>query len=250
MKKPNATYRILSYNIHKGFSSQNSSFTLRKIKEALKPLNCDFVLLQEVQGEHKEWREKIDGYPLETQFEFLADSLWPHFAYGKNSIYRQGHHGNAILSRFPLTQWENHNISYSDLFSRSLLHAMPQDPETGQIFNLICLHLGLTPWERSRHLGLLRKLIAHLNLQSTPLVVAGDFNDWTPFLHRNWESSLGLKDVFENQVQPSSFPSWLPVFALDKAYVQNLRIQNARVLHDEPWKSLSDHLPLLFEVSL
>ncbi len=39
---------------------------------------------------------------LDSQFAFLADEIWPHFAYGKNAIYSAGHHGNAILSKHPI----------------------------------------------------------------------------------------------------------------------------------------------------
>jgi len=44
-------------------------------------------------------RHDFDG--AHPQHEFLAHESWLHHAYGKNSVYDSGHHGNAILSRYP-----------------------------------------------------------------------------------------------------------------------------------------------------
>ncbi len=102
--------RILSYNIHKGFSIGNRDFILNDIKQALRDLNADILFLQEVLGDHNDQKCKIPNWQTAIQFEYLADSVWPHFAYGKNAIYPEGHHGNAILSKFPITDWSNHVI--------------------------------------------------------------------------------------------------------------------------------------------
>lgn len=33
------------------------------------------------------------------------------FAYGRNAVYTQGHHGNAILPQFPIVHFANHDMS-------------------------------------------------------------------------------------------------------------------------------------------
>src|SRR5690349_17254196 len=95
--------RVLSYNIHKGFGPGNIKFILKKIKEALRSIHPDLVFLQEVLGHHEIHQKNIKGWPEQSQFEFLAHELWPHFAYGRNAVYTNGHHGNAILSKHPIT---------------------------------------------------------------------------------------------------------------------------------------------------
>lgn len=99
------------------------------IRHSLHQVDADIVFLQEVRGHS-------DRHPLPpgefsmrdtqgtAQFEYLADQLWPHHAYGKNAIYRSGHHGNAILSRLPFIEWENINVSSRSYASRSLLHGI------------------------------------------------------------------------------------------------------------------------------
>ena len=79
--------RILSYNIHKGFSSGNRRFVLKKMREAIRLVHADLVFLQEVLGEHQVHRERVKEWPDQSQFEFLADEIWPHYTYGKNAIY-------------------------------------------------------------------------------------------------------------------------------------------------------------------
>ncbi|PIS11989.1 MAG: hypothetical protein COT73_00920, partial [Bdellovibrio sp. CG10_big_fil_rev_8_21_14_0_10_47_8] len=103
--------RVLSYNIHKGFSFSGWDFTLHTIKQALQETKADIVLLQEVVGENHQLRKAVPQWPTEAQFEFLADTVWPHYSYGKNAVFSLSHHGNAILSRFPIIKEENINIS-------------------------------------------------------------------------------------------------------------------------------------------
>ena len=79
----------------------NRRFTLEKIRNSLRESNANVVFLQEVVGENTRQRKRISAWPDSNQMEFLADSVWEHYAYGKNAIYQHGHHGNAILSEIP-----------------------------------------------------------------------------------------------------------------------------------------------------
>ena len=64
--------RVLSYNIHKGFSTNNRRFVLRRMREAIREVNADLVLLQEVQGLHEGHKDSVDQWIDEPQFEYLA----------------------------------------------------------------------------------------------------------------------------------------------------------------------------------
>ena len=101
------TLKVLTYNIHKGFSATNLRFILHEIKQSLRHVDADIVFLQEVHGERKISNNRFDNWPNSRQFEYLADQVWHHYAYGKNAIYKSGHHGNAILSKYPFLEWEN-----------------------------------------------------------------------------------------------------------------------------------------------
>src|SRR5690625_220449 len=95
-------------------------------------------------GEHKgrSSRHK-DHWPMEPHYEFLADSIWQDFAYGRNAVYPQGHHGNALLSKFPIISWNNHDISLNRFEQRGLLHCKLDLVESSQPLHAVCVHLNL-----------------------------------------------------------------------------------------------------------
>src|SRR5713101_8281303 len=95
------TVDVATYNIHKGFSHFNRRMTVHELRDRLKGLGADIVFLQEVVGRNLRHARRHKDWPTEPQHEFLADHVWTDFAYGKNAVYDEGHHGNAILSRFP-----------------------------------------------------------------------------------------------------------------------------------------------------
>ena len=102
---------VMTVNIHKGFTIFNRKFILPELREAVRKVGADVVFLQEVQGTHEDHGKKVDGWPEAPHYEFLADSIWPQFAYGRNMVYPKGHHGNALMSKFPIVHYQNHDVS-------------------------------------------------------------------------------------------------------------------------------------------
>lgn len=240
--------RVLTVNTHKGFTALNRRFILHELREAVRATSADLVFLQEVHGEHQLHAQRHPTWPPTPQYEFLADSMWPAFAYGRNAVYPEGHHGNALLSRLPIRTYDNRDVSVGRHEQRGLLHAQIDLPGARSL-HAICVHLGLREHQREQQLRLLGELIAELPADD-PVVVAGDFNDWrcraTDLL-----AGCGLQPAFPSSGgEPRSFPARWPVLRLDRIYVRNLKVTLSEVLHRKPWPHLSDHLPLLAEVAL
>ena len=244
--------RVLSYNIHKGFSSGNRKFVLQRMREVLEIADCDLVFLQEVQGEHTEHARNYEHWPEQSQFEFLADRLWPHFAYGKNAIYSSGHHGNAILSKHGFVSWENIDCSTSKFERRGLLHAVVKIPHTDIDLHLICLHLDLRESGRQQQVRQLGDRIASSVPANAPLIVAGDFNDWKHLAGQLIERKLNLIEAHKSihGYYARSFPSVLPLLRLDRIYCRGFVPLSAESLTGKPWSELSDHTPLYAELLL
>src|SRR6185437_4205700 len=118
--------RVLTYNMHKGFCFYSRQYVLHELREAIRTVNADLVFLQEVMGFHP--AHAAAEMELDSQFEFLADEIWTHYAYGKNAVYSEGHHGNAILSKYPIRSYDNINVSTNPLEKRGLLHAKIEIP--------------------------------------------------------------------------------------------------------------------------
>lgn len=237
--------RICTYNIHKGFCSMNLRFILDGLRDAIRASGADLVFLQEVVGERIGAQVAIADQGT-SQFEYLADEVWHHHAYGKNAVYQKGHHGNAILSKWPLLDWSNYDISHWWFSQRGILF--------GRLDNgvyAICIHFGLLKSERTRQMVRLHQIIEEKVPADAPLMIAGDFNDWTLEVDRHLKK-LGLREALsEVQGRPAkTFPARLPLLRMDRIYYRNAALQDARVLRGTPWQRLSDHCALYARFSL
>lgn len=239
------TLTIATYNIHKGFSHFNRRVVMHGLRERLRELNADLVFLQEVQGEHAHHGQRFDNYPDGAQHDFLAEEIWPHAAYGKNSVYEAGHHGNAILSRFPILQTLNTDISAHRFESRGLLHCEMALPD-GQRLHGLCAHFGLFAKGRRAQTAALIAYVQNEIPADAPIIIAGDFNDWRNQMSHSIAHELGMHDVFHlNGGQVArSFPARLPMFRLDRIYVRGFKVSHAEVHTGDLWQRLSDHAAL------
>lgn len=236
--------RVLTINTHKGLSPWNRRFVLAELREAVRSTGADLVFLQEVIGERLgEAAVRVPHY------EFLADELWPQFAYGRNAVGPRGHHGNALLSRRPIVSWRNHDVSVIGPEPRGLLHCTVE-LGGGRELHAVCVHLGLRESHRSAQMAALCRLVAAEVPPGAPLLVAGDFNDWRERAGETLEGGCGLVSAFARVGArcPRTFPARWPLVPLDRIYVRDLEVHSACVLSTRPWPHLSDHLPLLAEV--
>lgn len=241
--------KILSYNIHKGFTLGNRKFILDKIKDSIKMVEPDIVCLQEIMGETKS-SKKHPNWVSNPQFEFLADKVWQHCAYEKNAINSYGNHGNAILSKYQLTKSSNTDISSSALEKRGVLYTKLLIPNTNGI-HLFCTHLSLLKKDRIKQISQIKQIIKTHCKANEPIIFAGDFNDWDLAVH-NELTKIGFQESFNTLFKslPKTFPSSHPFLKLDRVYFKNLKTISALALSGPPWNKLSDHLAILVEFEL
>ena len=102
---------IATYNIHKGMSPLNRKVQISDMAQALESLKPDILFLQEVQGQNLLRELKLPDFPARPHDNIFADHLAYYTSYGKNAVFPQKHHGNAILSRLPIQMRQNVNIS-------------------------------------------------------------------------------------------------------------------------------------------
>lgn len=245
------SFRVMTVNTHKGFSFFNRRFILHELREAVRTVGAEVVFLQEVQGMHAAHHLRFANWTTTPHYEFLADSMWPEYAYGRNAVYPAGHHGNAVLSKFPIVRSENRDVSIAGPEQRGMLHCVLGIPGRDVQVHAICVHLGLQEAHRRRQLELLCELVHELP-RGAPVVVAGDFNDWRRRAHRILLKGAGLHEVFVHADGRSarSFPARFPLLQLDRIYVRNARVHAPVMLPRKPWSHLSDHVPLAAEIVL
>lgn len=243
---------VMTVNIHKGFTTFNRKFILPELRDAVRTVGADVVFMQEVLGTHEAHGRKYKDWPDGGQYEFLADSIWPQYAYGRNMVYPKGHHGNALMSKHPIVHYQNHDVSLPGPEKRGLLHCVLQVDGFAQQVHAICVHLGLAQSHRDQQLELLCQITHSEVPADAPLIVAGDFNDWRRRANDILWNEAGLREIFVTAYgEPAkTFPAIFPVLSLDRIYVRNCSVHLPVVLPRKPWAHLSDHAPLVASIQL
>lgn len=250
--------KLLSFNIHKGLSAFNQSLTIGDIKTAILEEAPDLVCLQEVIGEHIGHQEKYDNWPDESQYEYLADTIWKYYSYAQNAVYPEGHHGNLVLSKFPIVEWDNYDISTNNMEKRGILHTKIKIPKNEQdndqdlFLHTFCTHLNLTQRGRNKQYEMFKDKVNELSKGHEPVIIAGDFNDWNKKSGPIFEETLGMKEVFKEKYgnYAKTFPSFLPFLSLDRIFIKNINLINCETKNQGIWRKLSDHVGLIAELEI
>ncbi len=239
-------FTVATYNIHKGFSQFGRRMVIHDVRDRLHGLDVDVLFLQEVVGKHHRHADRYHDWPIKPQHEFIADTVWNEMAYGRNATHRHGHHGNALLSRFPIVTQENEDISAYAFESRGMLHCVLELAKKGPKLHCLNVHLGLFERGRQWQIRALCERILATVPKNEPLIVAGDFNDWRSRANRTVAEVLGVVEVYQAvKGRPArTFPSVLPMFRLDRIYARGLKVVEAHVHYVYPWGRMSDHAAL------
>ena len=237
--------RIATYNIHKGVQGlgPRRRLEIHNLGQAIAQLDADIVCLQEVRKVHHGEARFFTHWPELPQADFLAPNGYQ-AVYRTNAYTRQGEHGNALLSRWPVLGHQHEDMSDHRFEQRGLLHAelMIQ----GRTIHAVVVHLGLIRASRVRQLTQLRGYIEREVPPDVPLVVAGDFNDNGNLVGRE----LGPAALIGSAGRTPTFPARMPLVQLDHVFVRGLEPVGVRVPRGRAWWRMSDHLPLIAEFRL
>jgi endonuclease/exonuclease/phosphatase family metal-dependent hydrolase len=245
--------RVATYNIHKGVRGMGprKRLEIHNLGLGIEALDADLVALQEVRLHHQvdalRFERTLLGWPDEGQADYLAPEGYE-VAYRTNAITKHGEHGNALLSRWPIGDVGHHDVSDHRFEQRGLLH-VPVFWQGVEIHAVVA-HLGLIHSSRVRQVERLAAFIEAEVPPDAPLLVAGDFNDWGGKLDAPMHK-IGLHRARAGTERAQrTFPSSVPLFALDRVYLRGLHCTSIMVPRGAGWARMSDHLPLLVELRL
>lgn len=230
--------RVATYNIHKcrGFDRRIS---VDRIVAVIREFAADVVCLQEVVD--------APGDPEFNQAAEIARQL-PGYAsaFGSNRELYGGRYGNMTLTRLPLLDWRNHDVTHRRE-ERGVLQTDIQI-EGGTVLHVFNVHLGTGLRER-RSQG--RRLVSAEVLGqaglSGPRLILGDFNEWTRGLTtRLMRTAFSTFQPQHAGRFPKTYPGILPLLTLDHCYFEApLELEETRLWRSRRALVASDHLPLI-----
>jgi endonuclease/exonuclease/phosphatase family metal-dependent hydrolase len=239
-------FQLITYNIHKGIGGVDRRYRPERIIETLRHYRPDILLLQEVDEDAPRSRHH-------RQVDLLGDALeLPHRAFQANVSLRTGAYGNAILSRFPLSEVEHIELTIPlkkrrrALVAHCRIHGHDGHSHTLVIVNS---HLGLAGFERNIQIRrILESDILRRVHHQTGIIIAGDMNDVWHGQGRRLFAPAG----FHAAPGPiRTFPAAMPLRALDRIYFRGrLRLHGAHASRAAVARRASDHLPLIAEFEI
>ncbi len=237
--------KVVSYNIHKCIGGVDRRYEPERTAEVLRNLEADVLLLQEV--DHDVPRSNRD-----RQVDLLGELVGMRYRawYPNVDVRGGGTYGNAILSRYPLIETTNIDLSIRFKKKRSVLHGVirVRHDDIDRTVHVYNMHLGLARFERRIQL---RKFVdshpfATLH-HDTPVVVGGDLNDVYGGLGELLEPA-GFRGI---ERRPLTFPAWGPLRALDAIFVRgSVDFLGLSRCESDLARRASDHRPLVAEVRL
>ncbi|HXU64567.1 MAG TPA: endonuclease/exonuclease/phosphatase family protein [Polyangia bacterium] len=227
--------RIASYNIHQCVGTDRRRDPER-VAAVLREIDADIVGLQEVDAR--------PGVATDSmQMQYLAGALGLHAVAGPTIVRHDGHYGNALLTRRPTLDVRRIELT---VYRREPRAAIDADLDVGgHVVRMIVTHLGLLPGER--RIQVRRLLEALQSNGSAATILCGDINEWFAvgrplrWLHARLGRTAAVR----------TFPSFWPVFALDRLWVSPRADLAQFRAHITPASRVaSDHLPLVADIDL
>jgi endonuclease/exonuclease/phosphatase family metal-dependent hydrolase len=234
--RPCRLVRVASYNIHRCVGIDGRCDPGR-VADVLAELACDLVGLQEVDN-------SPGASPTSPQLEFLAARTRMEAIAGLRVVRHMGHYGNALLTRHRVLTVRRHDLS---LLRREPRGALDVELDVhGVTARVVVTHLGLLPGERRQQMERIVAMVGETP-ESEPLALLGDINEWLPVGRPlRWVHAL-----FGRTPSARSFPSALPIFALDRIWTRPGGSLRSLAAHRSPLaRRASDHLPVVGEWSI
>ncbi|HKQ30357.1 MAG TPA: endonuclease/exonuclease/phosphatase family protein [Burkholderiales bacterium] len=217
---------VATYNIHRCVG-RDRRFDPKRILTVLHELDADVIALQELLWDPQDALHLLDHFAAELTYRAIP---------GPTLQRRDGHYGNAILTRLPIHSVNDIDLSVRRCEARGAIDAVLGRP--GESIRVIATHLGLWPAERRKQMRRLLALLAGTAIN--PTVLMGDLNEW--FL---WGRPLRwLHAYFGYTRAPATYPTRFPLFALDRIWIKPALTSIPMAVVTPLTRAASDHFPL------
>lgn len=221
--------RVVTWNVH-GCVGTDGRRDVARVADVIRGFDADLVGLQEV-----------DSRRSPGQLAELARRTGTTAVAGPTLRTRKGTYGNALLTRYPHATVEHVDISVPLVEPRGALAV--EVALDGRAVRVLVTHFGLSGRERRAQATAIAMWVRDAG--GAAVLLLGDFNEWRPRA-----TTLRRLDALLGEApRPRTFPSRLPVLALDRIWVcprEALIDQTTPRIGDAA--RASDHLPVLARI--
>ncbi|MGZ5038743.1 MAG: endonuclease/exonuclease/phosphatase family protein [Usitatibacter sp.] len=219
---------LASYNVHRAIGRDRRHEPAR-ILGVIREIDPDVIALQEIEA-HDSGGDMLAWLAAETGMRAIA---------GTTLRRHDGHYGNGLLTRCDIEATQLVDLTFRNREPRGAI-AADLRVNGGSTLRVVATHLGLRPAERREQVERLVKLFTWQGQERA--VLMGDLNEW--FL---WGRPLKhLHQYFDATRAVATFPSGMPVLALDRLWAHPGSILRELKAHESPLARVaSDHLPLV-----
>ncbi|PKO98071.1 MAG: endonuclease [Bacteroidetes bacterium HGW-Bacteroidetes-8] len=235
---------VITYNIHHcNPPAQKGVIDTDAIADVIKESGADIALLQEVDV-------KMTRSLGEDQAMILSQKSGLNFYYFFKAIdFSGGDYGVAILSRFPLSEFNSYNLDNHIQSEQRVLATALAELAGGVKILLATTHLDLVKGNRVKQIAEIDSILSN---SLYPLILGGDFNA-TP----ESEEMLLMSQRFIPSTQSLSptFPNLNPDRVIDYIFIRNSTGVKRTILNFSGHKVLtgvdaSDHLPVVADIEI
>ncbi len=231
--------RVVTYNVHRCIGMDRRRRPER-VAAVLRDIEADVIALQEVIGA---------GPNGGSQIEEIGAALGMGWVMAPARHLRGHQFGNVVLSRYPIVQHTQHDLSWKTCEPRCVQRVDVQID--GRVLHLYNVHLGTAILERRHQAERLATIVADRHVGGAKLLV-GDFNEWMRGLAtRLLSSKLKSVDLTEFLKRRRTYPGLFPILHLDHIYYAG-QVEIVGIALPRTRLSLvaSDHLPLVADVRI
>ena len=221
--------RVMTYNLHNGFNT-DGLLDLEALADVIEDEEADIVALQEVS---RGW--VINGSA--DMLLWLSQRLDMPYIYGPSMEHFWG---NAILSRFPVTDWGKVDLPPRDLTLLRQFTWADFALGEGQHLRVIATHFHHPEDGGETRLLQAEALLSFWNAHPKTVVLA-DLNAEPDSLEITAFRRAGFADALEGVASRATFPSYEPAERIDYILASpDLRLSKPSI----PRTRASDHLPV------
>lgn len=230
--------RVVTYNIHR-CRGMDRLVRPERIAALLATIDPDIVAMQEVIG---------PGLTGPGHAEQLGAALGMGWIMAPARELRRHQFGNVVLSRFPIRDYAQIDLSWKTCEARSA-QRVTIDLGPAGVLHVYNAHLGTALLERRYQAPRLADWVSDRRV-SGPRILLGDFNEWGRGLVSDiLADRLNSLDLYPHLKRRRTYPGFFPVLHLDHIYFSgNIEIQRVELPRSRLALVASDHLPLVADI--